>query len=83
MDGLTEGEPLLVELFDKDFNSKEFLGQVRGSRQWPPSLWHLVVTKTWCISAVWQHHFVLTCCFQPQLTQDVYEPLQASIQPMP
>lgn len=28
MEGLSEGEPLLVELFDKDFNSKEFLGQV-------------------------------------------------------
>lgn len=30
IDGLSEGEPLLVELFDKDFNSKEFLGQVGG-----------------------------------------------------
>lgn len=27
--GLDPGVPLQVELFDKDFNSKEFLGQVR------------------------------------------------------
>lgn len=26
--GVPEGEPLLVELFDKDFRAKEFLGQV-------------------------------------------------------
>jgi len=31
IDGLSEGEPLLMELFDKDFNSKEFLGQVGGA----------------------------------------------------
>jgi hypothetical protein len=46
MDGLTEGEPLLVELFDKDFNSKEFLGQVRDPWQSPQSLQHLAVMLT-------------------------------------
>lgn len=43
MDGLSEGEPLLVELFDKDFNSKEFLGQVCLQSQ----SWHCKVPSTW------------------------------------
>lgn len=28
LDGFSEDEPLLVELFDQDFRAKEFLGQV-------------------------------------------------------
>jgi hypothetical protein len=28
VDGLSEAEALRIEMFDKDFNSKEFLGQV-------------------------------------------------------
>jgi hypothetical protein len=30
LDGFSEDEPLLVELFDQDFRAKEFLGQVGG-----------------------------------------------------
>lgn len=33
VDGLSEAEPLRIQLYDKDFNSKEFLGQVRGRRR--------------------------------------------------